>query len=49
MHSEDLGTYKVQLQQLTNSILQTRKLLASLSDRMIDIRALQMDEVFVCI
>lgn len=49
MHSRALNTYKAQYQQLANSIIQTRKLLADMTNRVINIRALQMDEAFVSI
>lgn len=38
-----------QLQQLSKTIFQTKALLGTWSDKLIDIRALQMDEAIVCV
>ncbi|KAG2234049.1 hypothetical protein BDF21DRAFT_59020 [Thamnidium elegans] len=38
------ATYELQLQQLTKTILETKQQLGIWSDKLLDIRALQMDE-----
>lgn len=41
------ATYESQLQQLTKMILETKQQLSIWSDKLTDIRALQMDEAIV--